>query len=131
MIKTIIGFVLGVVATYYSLPVIEEYSGKLPRPSLTSTNEVRHTSNIINSMPPSLRQTNHGSDEFGSEIMTAITLTKTRELDADASDFVLKLITKLIEVEPEIRPFIKNRMPDGLNNREALEIFEQYYSLKG
>lgn len=130
MLKTIIGFVLGVITSYYALPVLEEYFGKLPRPVLSSPKEVNHSSNIINSAPPSPQKTSETGDNFGGEIVTAITLTKSRAADAKASDFALKLITKLIDDEPEIRPFVKKKLPDGLTNREALEIFEQYYLLK-
>jgi|SRR5690554_688079 len=130
MLKTIIGFVLGVITTFYALPILEEYFGKLPRPVLSSPKEVNHSSNIINSVPPSPQKTAETGDNFGGEIVTAITLTKSRAADAKASDFALKLITKLIDDEPEIRPFVKKKLPDGLTNREALEIFEQYYLLK-
>lgn len=130
MLKTIIGFVLGVITTYYALPVLEEYFGKLPRPVLSSPKEVNHSSKIINSVPPSPQKISETGDNFGGEIVTAITLTKSRAADAKSSDFALKLITKLIDDEPEIRPFVKKKLPDGLTNRETLEIFEQYYLLK-
>lgn len=129
MLKTIIGFILGVIITYYTLPVFEEYFGKLPRPSFTSPKEINHSSNIINSIPPSPRKTTQTEDDFRGEIMAAINVTILRAPDAEASEPVLKLISNLIDVEPEIRPFVKNRLPDGLNNHEALEIFEQYLLL--
>jgi hypothetical protein len=130
MLKTIIGFVLGVLTTYYALPVLEDYFGKLPRPVLSSPKEVNHSSNTINSVPPSPQKTSNAGDDFGGEIITAITLTKSRSPEAKASDFALKLISKLIDDEPEIRPYVKKKLPDGLTNREALEIFEQYYFFK-
>jgi hypothetical protein len=131
MIKLIIGFILGVLAAYYTLPVIENYFGKLPRPSWASgNNEAQHSSNIINSMPPSQRKTPEVHD-FSNEIMAAITLSKTHNLDAKASNFSLKIISKLIEANPELKPFVRARIPDGLTNREALEIFEQLYALEG
>lgn len=130
MLKTIIGFVLGVITTYYALPVLEEYFGKLPRPVLSSPKEVNHSSNIINSVPPSPRKTSQTGDDLRNEIMASISVTSLRAPDAQASEFVLKLISKLIDAEAEIRPFVKKKLPDGLTNRETLEIFEQYYLLK-
>ena len=63
--------------------------------------------------------------------MTAISVTRTRALNDQTSDYVVKLITNLIEREPGIQSFVRERLGTGLTNREALEIFEKYYSIQG
>ena len=44
---------------------------------------------------------------------------------------MVKLITNLIEQEPGIQTFVRERLGNGITNREALEIFEIYYTVKG
>lgn len=132
MIRTLIGFVLGVMVTFYTLPVIESSFGKLPRPQIGkifSSNE-NHSSNIFNSMPPAEFQS-HFDDKLSGELMTAISITSARALDEQASVYVLKLITNLVEVEPGIQSFVQDRLGDGITNKDALEIFEKFYSLQG
>tara|TARA_B100000700_G_scaffold15921_2_gene15835 strand:+ start:4447 stop:4848 length:402 start_codon:yes stop_codon:yes gene_type:complete len=133
MIRTIIGFILGAVATFYTLPFIESGTGKLPRPAIGdwfSSENNNHSSNIINSVPPSdYRQ--HADSTLAAEVMTAISVTRTRALNDQTSDYVVKLITNLIEREPGIQSFVRERLGNGLTNREALEIFEKYYSIQG
>ena len=77
MIRTIIGFILGAVATFYTLPFIESGTGKLPRPAIGdwfSSENNNHSSNIINSVPPSdYRQ--HADSKLAAEVMTALSFT--------------------------------------------------------
>ena len=132
MFRTLIGFVLGVITTFYTLPVIESNFGKLSRPEIGkifSSNE-NHSSNIINSIPPEKFQT-HFDDKRADELMTAISIISARALDEQASVYVLKLITDIVETEPGIQAFVQDRLRDGITNKDALEIFEKYYSLKG
>lgn len=133
MIRTIIGFILGAVATFYTLPIIESGTGKLPRPAIDdwfSSDNNNHSSNIINSVPPSdYRQ--HADNKLAAEVMTAISVTRTHALNDKTSDYVVKLITNLIEREPGIQSFVRERLGNGLTNQEVLEIFEKYYSIHG
>ena len=133
MIRTVVVFMLGAISTFYILPFIESGTGKLPRPAIGemfSSNESHHSSNTINSEPPAdYRQ--HIDRKLDAEVMTAISVTRTRALNEQASGYVVKLITSLIEQEPGIQTFVRERLGNGITNREALEIFEKYYSVKG
>lgn len=133
MIRIIIGFILGTAVTFYALPFIESGAGKLPRPAIGdmfSSDDNHHSSNIINSVPPAEYQTLVGN-KLAAEVMTAISITRTRALNDQTSDYVVTLITNLVEREPGIQSFVRDRLSNGLTNREALEIFEKYYSLQG
>lgn len=133
MIRILIGFVLGAITTFYTLPFIESKFGDLPRPELGemfSSKENQHSSNIINSMPPD-EYVNYTDNKLAAEVMTAISVTRTRSLNDQTSDYVVKLIADLVEREPDIQTFVRNRLSNGLTNREALEIFEKYYSIQG
>lgn len=133
MIRTIIGFILGAVATFYILLFIESSTGTLPRPAIgdwLSSESNNHSSNIINSVPP-LDYRQHAENKLAAELMTAISVTRARSLNDQTSDYAVMVITNLIEREPEIQPFVRDRLGNGLTNREALEIFEKYYSIQG
>ncbi len=133
MIRTIFGFILGVVATFYTLPFIESNFGSLPRPGigeLFAAKENQHSSNIINSVAPE-EYAQLTNNKLAAEVMTAISVTRTRALNDQTSDYVVKIITDLVEREPGIQTFVRDRLSNGLTNREALEIFEKYYSIQG
>ncbi|QFT57140.1 hypothetical protein [Microbulbifer sp. THAF38] len=133
MFRIVVGFILGAISTFYILPFIESGTGKLPRPDIGgifSSDKNHHSSNIINSVPPSdYRQSIN--QKLDADVMTAISVTRTRSLNEQASSYVVKLITNLIEQEPGIQTFVRERLDNGITNREALEIFEKYYSVKG
>ena len=133
MIRTIFGFILGVAATFYTLPFIESNLGSIPRPGigdLFATKENLHSSNIINSVAPK-EYAQLTNNKLAAEVMTAIAVTRTRALNDQTSDYVVKIITDLVEREPGIQTFVRDRLSSGLTNREALEIFEKYYSIQG
>jgi len=125
MLRIFFGFAIGLVVAAYTLPIIDKHFGKIPLPDVSKvvSNETTHTSNVINPVPP-----NHS---LSAKVQTALSIIGTRPLDAAASDFVVGLITELVEIETGIQPFVRNRVSGGLTNREALEIFEKYYAVQG
>lgn len=133
MIRMLIGFILGTITAFYTLPFIESQFGDLIRPTLSemfSSGERQHSSNIINSMPPIDYRKKHDT-KLAAEVMTAISVTRTRSKNDQTSDYVVKVITDLVEIEPGIQSFVRERLSNGLTNREALEIIEEYYSIQG
>ncbi|MCG8612059.1 MAG: hypothetical protein MI864_16150 [Pseudomonadales bacterium] len=133
MIRILIGFVLGIITAFYTMEFLESQFGDSPRTELRdlfSSKDNQHSSNIINSMPPE-EYVNHSNNKLAAEVMTAISVTRTRSLNDQTSDYVLKLVTKLVGREPGIQTFVRDRLSNGLTNREALEIFEKYYSIQG
>lgn len=132
MIRVFIGFILGVVATFYALPVIESGIGKIDRPAIGDwlSSDDSQESSKHSTYRPTAGFIQHADTQLAAELVTAISSIRTRAMHAPASEYVVKLITKLVEREPGIQPFVSDRIGDGLTNQEALEIFEQYYSIK-
>jgi len=136
MIKLLLGFVIGTIFTFYNLPKVEAYFGELDRPDLPnffSTSQSTATS--PERLPqvaydPALRQaTKQAAD--GMKLITAITMIKTKPPEDQTGEYVIQLISNLANKEPNIARYVHNRMPDGITNREALEIFEKFLSIQG
>lgn len=132
MLRIAMGFLLGAVVTFYALPWIESVYGELPRSDMSQlmpTSESTYSSNVINSMSPQdMEAVNKISKvDFATQMMTAIAVTKSGKLDEQTSPFVIGLITSLIEEEPTLRLYVQNRLSNGLTNKEAMEIFEEYF----
>ena len=68
---------------------------------------------------------------ISASIRTAITLISARDLDDQTSDFAVNLITDLIEREPKLQKYVRIQLTNGITNKEALNIFEKYFSLQG
>lgn len=131
MIKTLIGFILGVVASYYTYPYFGDHFRDFGQQiNSTSFSSNSHTNNSSRTL---LSEQNRmiANNQLSVELMTAISVIKTRKLSAHTSEFTVQLISKLVEKEPGIQSFVHARLDNGLSNREALEIFEQYYFLQG
>lgn len=133
MLRIFFGFAIGLIVAAYTLPVIEKHFGKIPLPGVSKvvSNETTHTSNVINPVPPNHFTRTDKNFSLSPKVQTALSVIGTRPLDSATSDFVVGLITELVETEPGIQPFVRNRISGGLTNREALEIFEKYYAVQG
>ena len=132
MIKTLIGFVLGVVASYYTYPYFGHHFHDMSQQintNIFSGNSSANTSR--QTMLLSEQNKMLVDNKLNVELMTAMSVIKTRNLSEHTSDFTVKLISKLIEKEPGIQAFVQSRLDDGISNKEALEIFERYYSIQG
>lgn len=132
MFRLVTGFILGLVAAVYTLPVLGNFSGQISCPSISGwfSDNAGHGSNTINSVPPG-EYLPVNQDDFDAKIMTAISVSRMRDLGGPTSEYVIKLISTIADKQPDIRGFILDRLRDGLTNREALEIFERYYAIQG
>lgn len=133
MIRLILGFILGVVATYYTAPSLQSHFKDINLSSMTQmfqSDEQTHSSNTFNSMSPSdISALNN--NKMSAKVRTAISLISARNLNDQTSDYAVNLITDLVEQEPGLQQFVLARLNDGITNKEALNIFEQYFSLQG
>jgi hypothetical protein len=133
MIRLIIGFILGVAAAYYTAPSLQSHFKDINLSSMTQmfqSDEQTHSSNTFNSMSPSdISALNN--NKMSAKVRTAISLISARNLNDQTSDYAVNLITDLVEQEPGLQQFVLARLNDGITNKEALNIFEQYFSLQG
>lgn len=133
MIRLVLGFILGVAAAYYTIPSLKSpfkdiNTAKIQE--LFQPGEPTHSSNTFNSMSPSeIYALENGN--ISASIRTAITLISARDLDDQTSDFAVNLITDLIEREPKLQKYVRIQLTNGITNKEALNIFEKYFSLQG
>jgi len=131
MIKLILGFFLGIAAAYYTFPTMQspfDWAGSAKLQPFFQADEQTHSSNTFNSMSPAETYAlNKGN--VSAQIRTAITLISTRDLNDQTSVFAVNLISDLIEREPRLQPYVRTHISDGITNKEALDIFEKYYSL--
>jgi hypothetical protein len=65
------------------------------------------------------------------KVQTAISLISARNLDDQTSDYAVNIITDLVEQEPQLQQFVRARLNNGITNKEALNIFERFFSLRG
>ncbi|MFV9615242.1 MAG: hypothetical protein ACNYZG_04750 [Gammaproteobacteria bacterium] len=133
MIRLILGFILGVVATYYTAPSLKSPFKDINVSSIKQmfqSDEQTHSSNTFNSMSPSdISALNN--NKMSAKVRTAISLISARNLNDQTSDYAVNLITDLVEQEPGLQQFVLAQLNDGITNKEALNIFEQYFSLQG
>ena len=132
MIKLILGFFLGIAAAYYTVPTIKsplDWAVTTKIQQFFQSDERTHSSNTFNSMSPAETYALNNKDNVSAQIRTAITLISTRDLNDQTSVFSVNLISDLIEREPRLQPYVRTHISDGITNKEALDIFEMYYSL--
>ena len=138
--RIFVGFVLGAAATFFCLPWIEDNVGPLHRPSFdqlvnSGTASFESTSKAIN-LPPipdsNRRQVQKALEEssFVMDLVAAITLSKSQPAQAISSDYIIKVISKLVDNDSRISSFVQDRLQKGITNHEAIEIFEQFNALK-
>ena len=134
MIRLILGFILGVAAAYYTVPSLQSPFDGFNISKITQffqSDELTHTSNTFNATPPSEIESLGYQYGVSGKVRNAITLISAHDLDAQTSDYAVNLITDLIVKEPKLQEFVRAQMSDGITNKEALNIFEQYFSLQG
>lgn len=135
MYRLILGFILGIAAAYYTVvPAVESPFNGFNTAKITQffqSDELTHTSNTFNATPPSELESLGYQYGVSGKIRNAITLISAHDLDAQTSDYAVNLITDLIVEEPKLQGFVRAQMDNGITNKEALNIFEQYLSLQG
>jgi len=132
MIKLILGFLLGIAAAYYTFPTMKspfDWAGTAKLQQFFQADEQTHSSNTFNSMSPAETAALKNRGNVSAQIRTAITLISTRDLNDQTSIFAVNLISDLIEREPRLQPYVRTHINNGITNKEALDIFEKYYSL--
>jgi hypothetical protein len=132
MIRLTLGFILGVTAAYYTAPSLKSPFKDFEVSSITQlfqSDGKTHSSNTFNSMSPAETYALNNRRDVSAQVRTAITLISTRDLGDQTSVFAVNLITDLIEHEPRLQQYVHTQISDGITNKEALDIFEKYYSL--
>ena len=135
MFKLIIAFVIGIGIAYYTVPEL-----KAPFDSVVKTfnisqyfepDELHHTSNTFNATPPDEFENLGYKYNISAKVNNAITMISAHNLNEQTSDYAVSVITDLIDEEPRLQEYVRSKMSDGITNKEALHIFEQYFSLQG
>ena len=133
MIRLTIGFILGVAAAYYTVPSLKSPFKDINVSSITQmfqSDGQSHSSNTFNSMSPNdISALSH--NKMTAKVQTAVSLISARKLSDQTSNYAVNLITDLVEQEPELQQFVRARLNNGITNKEALNIFEQFFSLQG
>jgi len=127
MFKLSVGFILGVVATFYSYPTVKDFFGVVFKSEIVETlnDKISYPTSIS---PAYRQQIEETSDAI--HLMTIIALTKAKPISEKAHDYVLKIITDLVNKEPSIATVVQNSLKNGITNQEALAIFEKYISVQ-
>lgn len=132
MIRLILGFLLGIAAAYYTFSTMQspfDWAGTAKIQQFFQSDELTHSSNTFNSLSPAETYALNNKSNVSAQIRTAITLISARDLNDHTSVFAVNLITDLIEREPKLAQYVHTQINDGITNKEALDIFEKYYSL--
>lgn len=135
MIKTLIGFAIGVCVSIFALTYFETGNSRFSVQGFCqafSANATDFSSNTINATPPPGFRHRSSPDEIQlhTEMFSAVALIKTRPLDDPSTEFINNLVSSLTKSEPGLTAYVRARQENQLTNREALEIFEMYYSLQ-
>ncbi len=127
MIRLLFGFVLGVVASYYTFPVFYSAPGPFPEFSLENlfSDDQTLTSNTINANPPSHFQ-QVKTDSLAERISVARSLARLNPPQAATTTEVLDVIYSAARKDPVVNSLFLDRASDGLTNQEALIILSAY-----
>lgn len=138
MIRIGFGFLLGCLFTFYSFPLVQSamtHVGVVEEKAKTLLEEEKPTYTLNPNPPISLvrEQKFNASLEEADElkrIMKAVSISSTEPEQDKAPEFVVSLIKDLVKVNPNLGFFIRQRINNGINNKEALEIISKYVSEK-
>lgn len=132
MIKTAIGFILGIAAALYGKPYIESFLDTDFSGIATGANSASsvHVSNTLNSERVNFSfPDSSGTDHVGpNEIMTAMYLTSyfvaNGHGDDPAPDAVLRTINQLAQSNAIVRDLLTSQPTSHLSNSRALKVLQ-------
>lgn len=138
MIRIGFGFLLGCIFTFYSFPLVQSAMTQvgIVEEKAKSVLEEEKPSYTLNPNPPiSLvrEQKFNASLEEADElkrIMKAVSISSAAPEQGKAPDFVVSLIKDFVKMNPNLGFFIRERIHNGIDNKEALEIISKYVSEK-
>lgn len=127
MIRLLFGFILGVVASYYTFPMFYSAQGPLPKFSLENlfSDNQTLTSNTINANPPPQFQ-QVKTDALAERISVARSLAQLNPPQATTTAEVLEVIYSAARKDPVVNSLFLDRASNGLTNQEALAILSAY-----
>ena len=117
MFRVLLGFILGAVVTFYSLPYIEDFFGEIPRPSISQIKKtVTSEPSIISPLHP----------DFQNRVSLAYQLAVNSDQKHLADGSLLHLISELAEKDSQVASLANYHGSSGITNEEAAYILEQY-----
>ncbi|GGE77333.1 MAG: hypothetical protein ABJM11_17775 [Marinobacter sp.] len=127
MIRLLFGFILGVVASYFTFPMFYSTLGPLPKFSLENllSEEQTLSSNTINPNPPAHFQ-QIKADALAEKISVARSLAQLNPPQSATTPEVLNVIYSAARKDPVVNSLFLDRASNGLTNQEALIILSAY-----
>ena len=127
MIRLLFGFILGVVASYFTFPMFYSTPGPLPKFSLENllSEEQTLSSNTINPNPPAHFQP-ITADALAEKISVARSLAQLNPPQSATTPEVLDVIYSAARTDPVVYSLFLDRASNGLTNQEALIILSAY-----
>lgn len=127
MIRLLIGFILGVVASYYTFPMFYSAPGPLPKFSLDNlfSEEQTLSSNTINANPPAHFQ-QVKADALAERISVARSLAQLNPPQSATAPEVLDVIYSAARKDPVVNSLFLEKAGNGLTNQEALIILSAF-----
>ena len=127
MIRLLFGFILGVVASYFTFPMFYSTPGPLPKFSLENllSEEQTLSSNTINPNPPAHFQQIE-ADALAEKISVARSLAQLNPPQSATTPEVLNVIYSAARKDPVVNSLFLDRASNGLTNQEALIILSAY-----
>ncbi|MBL3558824.1 MULTISPECIES: hypothetical protein [Marinobacter] len=127
MFKLLFGFILGVMASYFTFPMFYSTPGPLPKFSLENllSEEQTLSSNMINPNPPAHFQ-QIKADALAEKISVARSLAQLNPPQSATTPEVLNVIYSAARKDPVVNSLFLDRASNGLTNQEALIILSAY-----
>ena len=127
MIRLLFGFILGVVASYFTFPMFYSTPGPLPKFSLENllSEEQTLSSNTINPNPPAHFQ-QIKADALAEKISVARSLAQLNPPQSATTPEVLNVIYSAARKDPVVNSLFLEKAGNGLTNQEALIILSAF-----
>lgn len=124
MLRLFIGFVLGVVTSYYSMPSLFKLTVLLPEVNFERffSNDQPLTSNTINATHPSEFENTAAHNAISERVEIARSLAELHPTQDPASIEVTEVLFNLARKSPQAQALLQEKLPGGLTNGEALSI---------
>lgn len=128
MFRLILGFILGVVASFYFLPYFYSVQGMVPNFSFENvfSGESQLDSNTINANPPEPIQRAATTTVAVERINSALSLASLRPPQDAANRDVLDVVFIAAQKDALVNALFLERLANGITNQEAMIILSAY-----